>query len=533
MIGNYFEISWRSLWKNKFYSALNIVGLSFGLASVMTRVFVVFEYYSADSDLKNKDQIFYLKSIGSNGDNYTQTTYPLLGEIVKSSPEVKAATHIQGWNSPKFRYKDKKINGNTRYVDSSFFQVVTLPLKYGNPDIALGEKYSVVLSEKKNQQLFGNINLLGKVISADDSINLAVTGVLNPILNYSSVEADLLLTNLLKDNPSFRENANWYNSFAENFLKFRANTKMDLNFDIKDKEAANSHFNSILNSLKSNPYVRGISTTSMVPSTYSYNYNTYFDPETGKEVKMRHTGADAGYLETYQIPFLEGRNFEHKNSGSEENSIMINKKKAMDALDWTTIKNKHLKEKNSKTVLNVVGVMNNFHYQNMQRPIEPLLLWNTGDEKMENNNYLSLRIDPKHKAKVLKNLQQQIENYFPGNPFEEVDLNEKISNQYQLIEGILKTLNCVAFLTIHISWLGMFGLISLIVKKRVKEIGIRKTLGARANKIVVLLSKEFVKLVVIAAVIAFPVAWMIMNAWLQDFAYRIELHLWMVAAEVL
>lgn len=760
MIKNYFKIAWRNLWKNSLYSGLNIIGLSFGLASVMTLIFVLYAYYDADAALKDKDQIYYLQSVGEDGGTYMQTTYPLLGEIVKNSPEVEAATHIQGWNSPKFSFQDKKLWGNTKYVDSSFLQVFTLPLIYGNPETALDEKFSVVLSKDKSKQLFGNINPLGKVIKADDSINLTVTGVLAPVSNYSSVEADILLTtSLLMDQKSFSENANWYNSFAENYLKMRADADISkfenhlkdlvllhyedpsiireiqakafsnireennpmvgtiltgafatsffiilivlvnllninssimfsrtkeiairkitggkkrdilirfcvenailvftslaiaivlflvillpglnatigsrfgavhfnfldhldvlaifillgivisiiagtlpalkfirvpvsnaikgklnfskgnflvrnlfitlqfslaiificvalvlnrqinfmkhsslgfnennisiipLNFEIQDQNTANAHFNSILNDLRANPYVTGISTTPMIPSNYSYNYNTYYDPETGQEVKMRHTGADAGYVDTYEIPLTAGKNFEKGNTNNESPSIMINKK-AMDALGWKSIDNKYLKEKNDNISFPVAGVMEDFHYQDMQRPIEPLLHWETGRSKLEGNNYLSIRIDPNHKSEILDELKKAIDSSFPESNIVSMDLNDLMSEQYTLIEGMLKTVNFIAFLTIIISSLGMFGLISLVAKKRIKEIGIRKTLGASVHKIVILLSRDFIKLVVIAATIAFPLTWLIMEAWLQDFAYRIDLKWWIFA----
>ena len=108
-------------------------------------------------------------------------------------------------------------------------------------------------------------------------------------------------------------------------------------------------------------------------------------------------------------------------------------------------------------------------------------------------------------------------------------LTEKVSGQYRLIEGMLKTVNIVALLTIFISCLGMFGLISFMAKRRIKEIGIRKVLGAGVLKIVVLLSKDYIILVGIGALIAFPIAWYMMNTWLGSFAYSISIQWWMFA----
>ena len=104
-----------------------------------------------------------------------------------------------------------------------------------------------------------------------------------------------------------------------------------------------------------------------------------------------------------------------------------------------------------------------------------------------------------------------------------------VSGQYLLIEGILKSVNITALTAIFISCLGLFGLISFTAKRKVKEIGIRKVLGASVTKIVLLLSKDYLILVAVAAIIAFPLAWYIMSTWLDKFAYSISIKWWMFA----
>jgi putative ABC transport system permease protein len=106
-------------------------------------------------------------------------------------------------------------------------------------------------------------------------------------------------------------------------------------------------------------------------------------------------------------------------------------------------------------------------------------------------------------------------------------MSSRVDEQYALLDGILKVTNYIALLTILIAAMGMFGLISLFAKQRVKEIGIRKVLGASVSGIVKLLSKDFLLLVGIAIIIATPIAWYVMNNWLQDFAYRITISWWM------
>ncbi len=106
-------------------------------------------------------------------------------------------------------------------------------------------------------------------------------------------------------------------------------------------------------------------------------------------------------------------------------------------------------------------------------------------------------------------------------------MSDKVDEQYALLDNILTVTNYIAALTILIAALGMFGLVSIFARQRVKEIGIRKVLGASVGNIVQLLSMNFLLLVVIAIIIAAPIAWYIMNNWLQDFAYRIDISSWM------
>jgi putative ABC transport system permease protein len=254
----------------------------------------------------------------------------------------------------------------------------------------------------------------------------------------------------------------------------------------------------------------------------------YIDPATNKEVNMRHAPSDAGFLTTYNIPVIEGKNFSDALSASEGKSIMINRT-AMNALGWKTAVGKQLKSKGGEDLYTVIGVMEDFHYQDMQNPIEPLIHWYGGKQGLGYNSYLSVRVEGNHTKELLQQLEADFKGMPSRRPFKAAFMADLVSKQYALIDGILKTTNFVALLTIIISCMGMFGLISLFAKQRVKEIGIRKVLGAQVFQIVTLLSKDFAKLIAIACVIAFPLAWFAMHSWLQSFSYRINIQWWMFA----
>src|SRR5690606_10332669 len=204
-------------------------------------------------------------------------------------------------------------------------------------------------------------------------------------------------------------------------------------------------------------------------------------------------------------------------------------KKAMEALGWRTIENKQLVEKGGEEeTYNVIGLMEDFHYQDIQKSVEPILHYYGGKRGLGyNNRYLSIKITPGKENLVLNKLKEGFKQIPSRHEFDYEPLESRVNGQYKLLEGILNTVNYVAFLTIIISCLGMFGLISLMARKRVKEIGIRKTLGAGVGKITYLLSKDFLKLVLLSCIIAFPIAWILMDTWLQDFAYRISIKWWM------
>lgn len=759
MFKNYLKTAWRQLAKNKVFSAVNIIGLSFGLASIMTLSLLVYQYLTTNSNLKDRDQMYYLKTSLPDGTQYTQTTYPLLGEIVKNCPEVKAATHIQSWYYPWLKYDSKEFQETTDFVDTGYFTVFQFPFKYGNPATALKDKFSIVLSEETAQKFFGDINPVGKIITADDTMQLTVTGVLKHVPTNCTIGPKILLpTAVLESNPDFKQGANWYNTFASNYLRLQKNTdlkkldaqiasivklnysqnqkgnkvyavpfnkilqeqsnligviikgaigagifilliilvnlinlntagmyarskevavrqmiggsrkniivqfcienglivfisvlfawlffsllllpginnmvkdkwgeietgiakdypliilfvgigilftivaasmpafklatikvtdavkgkltsgnykssavrnifitiqfvlaitlisvaiifnrqmnymkssalgfnkdnvavvKLDLAF--RDQKSANARFESILNDLKNNPHVKAVSTNGVVPTAYDQNYNNYIDPVTTKEVGLRQEPADAGFVPTYKIPIIQGKNFNDQLASSEKNTVLINRS-AMDAFGWKDAIGKQLKDKGENpTTYTVIGVMENFHYQDLQNNIEPLIQWYAGKPGL-GNRYLSVRTDAGYLKPVMNQLRQAFKTIPGRRDFSYQLMSDKVDQQYALLDGILKVTNYIALLTILIAAMGMFGLISLFAKQRVKEIGIRKVLGASVGGLVSLLSKDFLLLVGTAIIIASPLAWYIMNNWLQDFAYRININWWM------
>jgi putative ABC transport system permease protein len=303
---------------------------------------------------------------------------------------------------------------------------------------------------------------------------------------------------------------------------------VNLDLAFRDQPSAATRFQSILNDLKNDPHVRSVSVNQVVPTAYPENFNVYYDPSTKKEVRLRQAPADAGFPPTYQIPLIQGKNFDDALAASQQHAVLINHS-AMKAFGWKDAVGKQLSSKGSSEVYTVNGVMEDFHYQDLQNGIEPVIQWYPGKPSLEAGN-LSVRTDAGYIKPVMQRLEQAFRTMPARRNFGYELMSSKVDKQYALLDGVLKVTNYIALLTILIASMGMFGLIALFARQRVKEIGIRKVLGAGVASIAGLLSKDFLILIGIAFLIATPLTMYIMGNWLQDFAYRIHISWWMFLA---
>jgi putative ABC transport system permease protein len=299
---------------------------------------------------------------------------------------------------------------------------------------------------------------------------------------------------------------------------------MPINLAYRNEESAHARFDAMLNKLRSNPYINDISTSDVIPTAYQNNFNTFYDASSNTEISMRHAVTDAGLIPTYAIPLIEGRNFNNVPEKHEHNNVIINRT-AMKALGWEHAVGRQIKSRGGDETLTVVGVMEDFHYLDLTRNVEPLL-HHYGDEQQLGYTYLSVRIDPRHTNEIVTQLQNEFKAIPSRRQFSYEFMDSRIDKQYTLLNGILKVTGYVSLLTNFIAAMGLFGLVTLFTKQRVKEIGIRKVLGANVTDIIRMLSQNYAMLIIIASAIATPLVWIIMSRWLQDFAYRINVSWW-------
>jgi len=178
----------------------------------------------------------------------------------------------------------------------------------------------------------------------------------------------------------------------------------------------------------------------------------------------------------------------------------------------------------------IIGVLKDFHFASLHQAIEPLVIRLNEDRQW---GTLLVRIDAGKDKEGLASLQKLCKELNPAFPFSYQFSDEEFNKLYRSEQLVSKLANYFAFLAIFISCLGLLGLAIFTAEQRTREIGIRKVLGANVTGIVSLLSKDFLGLVVIAIVIASPLAWYIMHGWLQDYAYKTPLHWWIFAVAAL
>jgi len=236
---------------------------------------------------------------------------------------------------------------------------------------------------------------------------------------------------------------------------------------------------------------------------------------------MRYFTVDADFIETFQIELLEGRNFQKGSQSDVKYSYLLNES-AVKALGWESGVGKQFEVQMSGSEMGqVIGVVKDFHFQTLHREIRPLAL-----KTAPSFSLVSLKVAPDDIPGTIAFIRSQIKERAPSAPFEYYFVDNDIDKMYRSDKIMSRMLSHFSFLAIFIACLGLLGLTSYSIIQRTREIGIRKVLGASTLTIVVLLTKQFTKWVLVANVIAWPIAYYAMSRLLQFYAYRISLGIW-------
>ena len=315
-----------------------------------------------------------------------------------------------------------------------------------------------------------------------------------------------------------------------NQLMYVQNTKLGFNKDqvliINRAWALEKEKETFENELKNNPGIIDAAGSGNIPGrTFG---QTVFKPENAPEdhqYPLSIWQTDEDYASTMDLKMAEGRYFSKENP-SDTTAVVLNET-ALKFLGMKDPIGKRLvlagRTPDENQFFTIIGVVKDFHYQSLHEKIRPLVIFCQPHE----HPFVNVRIRPQNVSKTIAFIKSEWKKFVPDKPFEFFFLNEEFSKLYKAEQRTGEIFTVFSVLAIFIASLGLFGLAAFTAERRSKEIGIRKTLGASVPGIVYLLSKEFTRWVLLANVIAWPVAYFIMSKWLEDFAYRIEMGWWM------
>ena len=296
---------------------------------------------------------------------------------------------------------------------------------------------------------------------------------------------------------------------------------------IRDAYLLGSDVSGYENELLDNPNIKSVTNSSFIPAGPTNNNMQMISSPKNADFKRRTNfyNVDEEYVPTMGMEILEGRNFS-KEFGAEANNVIINETAVKtfglegNPIEQTLLLSTDLEGGREK--LTVIGVLKDFHARSLHEPIEPLMM-------SYNTNQVTGLIVKSRTADtfgLLSYMREKWESLGTGEAFDYAFLDELYNETYIKERNMNIILRIFALLTIFVACLGLFGLVTFTAEQRFKEIGIRKVLGSSVPQIVGMLAKDFLKLVLIAMLIAFPIGYYAMDQWLQDFAYRIEIKWW-------
>lgn len=283
------------------------------------------------------------------------------------------------------------------------------------------------------------------------------------------------------------------------------------------------------------PEVTSVSRTAFLPSMGSFG--DFYEPEQGDQSRsvvqnlmLSSFLSDSRFVPTLGLDLIAGRNFQDDTGLGDSCSVILNEA-AVRAIGWENPVGKWMRYPGNRNQrFQVVGVMRDFHLGSVRGAIEPAAIFHQSSNSYRfYASYVAARLHPGTEKAVLEKTAKLWAAAMPNAPFEYDFLDESFARMYRSEAKMGSVLSVFTGLALFIGCLGLFALAAFTAERRTKEIGVRKVLGASVASITSLLASDFLKLVVIAIVIASPVAYFFMNKWLADFAYRIDIQWWMFA----
>lgn len=294
-------------------------------------------------------------------------------------------------------------------------------------------------------------------------------------------------------------------------------------------EEARKAYTALRNEILQNNQISASSGTSYYPGILNPSDMSVFLP--GQSVKddglIKTNGVAADFMKTMDFKLAAGRMFSADFPADTNLKIVVNEatlRKFGIPLD-KSVGQKLNFNMNENTIgsLEIIGVVKDFHFEDLHKVIQPYAFFLNAD----NFNYMVTHVGTKDVGNVLPFMEAKWKELVPDEPFSYSFLNDDFQSNYAADARTSRIVNSFTIISILISCLGLFGLAAFAAQQRIKEIGVRKVLGASVTSIVALLSGDFMKLVLVSLIIATPLTWYVMSKWLQDFAYSITIEWWM------
>ncbi len=289
-------------------------------------------------------------------------------------------------------------------------------------------------------------------------------------------------------------------------------------------EATKLNYAALKNSLMQSNLIKSVGAAVYYPGIFNAEDGAFNrEGKTIDEVVNASTNrVDFDFLKTLDIKILAGRSFSADFQADTNNTSIIFNEKAIGKLGFASPADAigQRVSTNWDSAVTIVGVVKDFHYEDLSEPIKP---FGFTVSRRPFYNYAVAHANTADLNRIIKTAETAWQKLNPNEPFEYSFLDADFQKNYQAESRLSSIVSYFTIVAILISCLGLFGLATFSAEQRTKEIGVRKVLGASVGNIVALLSKDFLKLVILAVVIASPIAWFVMNKWLQDFAYRLPI----------
>ena len=491
--------AFRNLRKNGKYTLINFIGMTVGMACCFLILTYLRYEQNFDTFFPKGDRLY---RIGYHADfsgeplDLNRVPAPMGPAMPDEFPQVESVARLfprsVSVRNPK---SDKQFEiGNTLFADSTVQEVLGLDFLHGDPATALSAPFSVVLTDETALRLFGTDQVMGRPLRIGNESVFTVSGVVQRLPRQSHLEFEMLLPfrNIPDAEPASSRavvthvlNNNWLASYAFTYVILKKGTS---------QKAANALFPEFIK---------------------KYGHAQFKDKQKFSLFKVRD-------IHQYSTAGDAGRDFD-KSFGTDHLNRYILNELAVKTLGWS-----NPEEAIGQNVVRggkqgkVVGVVNNFNTAGLQVALNPVIL----DVSPGRFTAFAIRLKSKNTQAVTADIEKAWRQFFPEKAFDYTFLNDDLHSGYEQEARLMQLSADFAGIAIVLACFGLFGLVDFTVRQRRKEIGVRKVLGASVTSVVGLLSKDFLKLVGIALLLATPVAYWAMSKWLADFAYRIDIQWW-------